>query len=175
MQNNTDMGEHALQLKQQLQELALPQLQEFIDYYERMDIRQFTLPHWIDEKDSLTLVELHYVTGESNKSILDSIDISYRPPIEIEDKQVGSINTKELDQRMSTINWSYDHFSESVVEAEMKTEEGRKRLDHVSETLHRLDQLNDNKLQGDKKLPNCLCTSTGQRDIIRGLYRDCRN
>ncbi len=150
-------NEHSIHLKNQLRELGLPyKLHEQIDYYQQMDIREFTLPHWIPENGSLTLVELHYKPDTQNLSVLDTIDISYRPPIEIKDMMVGNINTKELDEKMGGINWTYDHFSERIVDEDMKTASGRKMLDHVSETLHQLDQLHDHKIQGDKKTAQLL-------------------
>ncbi|OJW80297.1 MAG: hypothetical protein BGO69_05565 [Bacteroidetes bacterium 46-16] len=156
MENNIT-NEHSMHLKDQLRQLGLPyKLHEQIDYYQQMDILEFTLPHWIPENGSLTLIELHYKPDTQNLSVLDTIDISYRPPIEIKDRTVGDINTKELDEKMASINWTYDHFSERIVDEDMKTASGRKMLDHVSETLHQLDQLHDNKIHGDKETAQLL-------------------
>lgn len=166
MENKAINSEHNLQLKKQLQELGLPDLQEYIDYYEFVGYQKFTLPHWIEEEGALTLIELNYIPNTDNRSVLDSIDITYRPPIEIEDKQIGDINTKALDERMGKIDWRYDPFSDGVVEEEMKTEAGCNHQYYISETLRQLDQLSDNKLQGDKKIAQLLM----YKNWTRGYY-----
>lgn len=143
--------EHTAQLKEQLQRLGLPErLQSFIDYHHHMKINEFTIPHWIREEGSLTLIELNYTADQTGKTNLDSIDISYRPPIEIDHIKVGDISSTELDKKMGKINWTRDHFATTTVDEEMETKEGRKLLGFVSNTLNDLDRLSASSEQAEK-------------------------
>lgn len=144
-------NDHTTQLKEQLRRLGLPErLQPFIDYHHQMEISEFTIPYWIREAGSLTLIELNYTADQTGKSNLDSIDISYRPPIEIEHIQVGNISSVELDKKMANINWTYDHFTITMVDAEMENEEGRNRLNYVSDTLRDLDLFSESSDEAKK-------------------------
>lgn len=145
----TDDYRHIAHLKDQLQKFGLPEpLVSLIDYHYRVKISEFTIPYWLEEAGSLTLIELNYATNKTGQCNLDSIDFSYRPPIDIKEASSGDANTIDLDRKMASINWTYDHFLITIVEAEMETEEGRKRLDDISDTLNQLDGLYESSPQG---------------------------
>lgn len=144
-------NKHIVQLKNQMERLGLPErLHQFIDYHYEMRISEFTIPHWIHKEGSLTQIELNYTADQAGQSNLDSIDISYRRPIEIEDIKAAGISSVELDERMANINWTYDHFTISMVNEEMKTEKGRNGLNYINDTLRDFDLFTESSAQAEK-------------------------
>ena len=131
-------GNQVVELKDQLKRMGFPErLGSLIDHHIRKAIAEFTIPYWIQEQGALTLVELNYQADHDNRNYLDSIDISYRRPIEIAPMEAGNISSTELDEKMGKIFWAFDQFTMAGVEQE--TEEERKWLAFVSDTLKDLD------------------------------------
>ncbi|MDE3183093.1 MAG: hypothetical protein KGM16_06710 [Bacteroidota bacterium] len=142
-------GEHIARLRGQLRNLGMPQeVQTLIDHEFGIERTEFTIPYRMPGDASLVLMELNYRPDESGRSSLDSINISYRRPIEIENFKVENISTTELDKAISAIDWSYNHFSYSLVGEAMKTRDGRERLNAVTDVLNQLDRLGDYSAKG---------------------------
>ena len=142
-------GEYIARLRGQLRKLGMPsEVIALIDYKCGIERTQFTIPYKISNDTSLVLMELNYRSDESGRSSLDSINIRYRRPIEIENFKAENVSTAELDKAMFVINWSNNHFSYSIVGEAMKNKEGREKLNEVTDALNQLDRLSDYSAKG---------------------------
>lgn len=136
-------------LRDQLTNLKVPEkLFSQLDFYYSIGSPDFLLGQIVGREGALTYYELYYRTNGDQECRLDRLNIRYRAPIEIPDLTINSVDTRDLDEQMTKLDWSYDHISDAMVAGEALTKKEEEQFQRYEEALDKLQKLTDQSEAG---------------------------
>ncbi len=138
-------------LRDQFTQLKFPEkLFSQLDFYYSIGSPDFLLGQIVGREGALTYYELYYRTNGDQECRLDKFNIRYRAPIEIPDLTINSVDTRDLDEKMTKLDWSYDHISDSMVAGEVQTKKEEEQFQRYEEALDKLHQLTGKSEAGNE-------------------------
>lgn len=139
------------ELRDQLIQLKFPEkLFSQLDFYHSTGATDFLLGQIVKRDGALTYYELYYRTNQDNQCRLDKFNIRYRAPIEIPDLTINSVDTRDLDEKMTKLDWSYDHISDSMVAAEVQTKKEEEQFQRYEDALNKLHKITGQSEAGEE-------------------------
>lgn len=128
-------------LSERIAELGFPPaVTDQLKYHQQMNIETFDLFHkQIIDEDTIRY-QLTF-SKENERIEFISYVARLREPIELPDKRIDGVDIKELDMRMSKIDWGYDQHLESIVADRIQTPEGLREMNFINDTLKDFDSL----------------------------------
>jgi len=128
-------------LSERIAELGFPPVViDQLKYHQQMNIETFDLFHkQIIDKDTMRY-QLTF-SKENERVEFISYVARLREPIELPDKRIDGVDIRELDMRMSKIDWGYDQHLESIVADRIQTPKGLREMNFINDTLKDFDSL----------------------------------
>lgn len=128
-------------LSERVAELGFPPaVIDQLKYHQQMNIETFDLFHkQIIDEDTMRY-QLTF-SKENEQVEFISYGARLREPIELPDKMIDGVDIRDLDTRMSKINWNYDQHLESIVAERIETPEGLGEMNFINDTLKDFDSL----------------------------------
>ena len=128
-------------LKEQLQALGFPsRIAEEASHYMQANKEAFHIYYFNQIKEDELMYDLHFLKGSNNDYQLKEYELRHKN-INIPDRNIQGINTKDLDEKLKEVNGLYDKYYEGNMEITMSRQNYEQASDFIKATNNDLYKL----------------------------------